>query len=214
MSPEQVKAYFTRSDGSFHFSRWARPLAPVIFGTDDASLPALKDGIRETASLADLPLVDADPELGSNFMVFFVADWAQLLEVPHLGRLLPDLAALVDRLGQAGANQYRSFRFEEGGAIKLCVILLRMDADLAKVSAQTLATMQTVQSLLLWSDAAFRDESPVAMVADGGHCIAKPAVAALIRAAYDPVLPAATDDPTHAHRLAARASLLLGDLET
>lgn len=208
MTPERVRALFTRSDGGFRFARWGRPLAPVIFGTDDASLTPLKDAIRAVAALGDLPLADTDPELGANMLVFFCAEWSDLLAVPHLDRLIPDLAALIDRLGQAGANQYRSFRFDEAGAIKLCLILLRYDAHLRGVPAHTLATAQAAQSMLLWSDIAFHGESAIGET--GGGAVVKPDIAALIRAAYDPVLPAATTDPSHAHRLAARAALLLG----
>ena len=211
MTPEQVTALFTRADGSFRFARWGRPLAPVVFGTDDASLSIVKDAIRETAALGDLTLTDTDPELGANLLVFFVADWAELRSVPQLDRLLPELPQLLDRLGQAGANQYRSFRFDEGGAIRLCLVFLRMDAELAAVPAQRLAAAQMVQSMLLWSDRAFGPgDSPVAAVTAAGHTVARPDIAALIRAAYDPRLPAASDDPALAYRLAARARLLLG----
>lgn len=212
MTPDQVESLFTRSDGSFQFARWGRPLAPVVFSTDDATLDVFKDAIRAVAGLGDLGLTDTDPELGVNLPVFVVADWAELAEVPHLGQLIPDLAELLPRLQAAGANQYRSFRFDADGAIRLCVILLRNDENLQATSAQTVATAQMAQSMLLWSDTAFSDESPVALLPEGG-AIVRPQIAALIRAAYDPVLPAASDDPALALRLAARAGLLLGDLE-
>lgn len=213
MTPETVASLFTRSDGSFRFARWGRAPAPVVFGTDDASLGIIKDALRVVASLGDLPLHETDPQFGANLLVFFVRDWAELAEVPNLDRVIEGLDGLLERLSEAGANQYRVFRFDESGAIKFCAILLRFDADLAAVPAQTLATAQMVQSMLLWSDTAFLDRSPVATVSDTGHAIARPDIAALIRAAYDPVLPPASDDPAHAHRLAARASLLLGDLD-
>ena len=212
MTPDQVESLFTRSDGSFQFARWGRPLAPVVFGTDDATLDVFKDAIRAVAGLGDLGLTDTDPELGVNLPVFVVADWAELAEVPHLGQLIPDLAELLPRLQAAGANQYRSFRFDADGAIRLCVILLRNDENLQATSAQTVATAQMAQSMLLWSDTAFSDESPVALLPEGG-AIVRPQIAALIRAAYDPVLPAFAREPAIAHRLAARARLLLGDLD-
>ncbi len=211
MTPETVEALFTRSDGTFRFARWGRPLAPVVFGTDDASLDLIKDALRATAALGKLEIVDTDPEFGANLLIFFVSEWGELAGVPNLDRLIPDLGPLLDRLDQAEANQYRSFRFDADGAISLCTILLRMDADLSALSAQTLATGQMVQSILLWSDTAFRSESPLATLTDDGHTVARPDIAALIRAAYDPVLPAASENSVHAHRLAARARLLLGD---
>ena len=78
--------------------------------------------------------------------------------------MLPDFAQLTDRLIQAGANQYRTFRFEPDGAIKFCAIFLKYDSDLQAVPAQALATAQMVQSMLLWSDTAFRSESAIATV--------------------------------------------------
>ncbi len=212
MTPERVAALFTRSDGTFRFARWGRPLVPVIFGTDDATLTPLKDGIRRVAALGDLGVAETDPELGANYLMFFCRDWPELAGVPNLDRLIPDFAPLLDRLGQAGANQYRSFAFDEAGAIRLCTVLLRMDAALGEMPAEDLAMLQTVQSMALWSDTAFRAESPLGRLPDGG-VIVVPEIAALIRAAYDPVLPATSTEPPFAARLAARAGLLLRDLE-
>jgi len=211
MTPETVEALFTRSDGTFRFARWGRPLAPVVFGTDDASLDLIKDALRTTAALGRLEIVDTDPEFGANLLIFFVSDWGELAAVPNLDRLIPDLGPLLDRLVRAEANQYRSFRFDADGAISLCTIMLRMDDVLSALPAQTLATGQIVQSMLLWSDTAFRTESPLLTITDSGLTVARPDIAALLRAAYDPVLPAASEDPVHAHRLAARAGLLLGN---
>jgi hypothetical protein len=58
-----------------------------------------------------------------------------------------------------------------------------------------------VQTILLWSDTAFLGSSPLAVVR-GWPALLKPQIADLIRAAYDPVLPAAATDPAHALRLA------------
>ncbi|MEM8788869.1 MAG: hypothetical protein AAGE76_11460 [Pseudomonadota bacterium] len=212
MTPQTTAALFTRADGSFHFARWGRPLAPVVFGTDDATLDTIKDAIRTVAGFGDLRLTETDPELGANLLFFFVADWQDLAQIANLDRLVPDLAPLLDRLAVHDANQYRIFRFDPGGAIRVCVIFLRMDTALGSVPTQVLATAQMAQSMLLWSDTAFRDQSPIAILNDSGAAIVRPEIAALIRAAYDPGLPAMSRDPAIAHRLAARAALLLGDL--
>ena len=210
-SPEDPAAeaaeLFTRSDGSFRFARWGRALAPVIYGTDDQGVAIFEDALRSVAGLAGLSVQDTDPELGANFMVFLVNDWAELTGVPHLDKLIPDLARLVQTLRAAGANQYRIFGFEEGGAIRICITLIRYDEEMREVSAQTLAVGQSVMGLLLWSDHAFTGESPVALV-EGGRCVVKPWHADLIRAAYDPALPDAADDASFAMRLAARISVL------
>jgi hypothetical protein len=59
-----------------------------------------------------------------------------------------------------------------------------------------------VQVIVLWSDRAFTDVSPLAQV--GGAVMLRPEIGAVIRAGYDPVLPAMARDPSHALRLAAR----------
>jgi hypothetical protein len=199
-------ALFTRSDGTFLFSRWGRPIAPVIFGMADESLPAAKGAIAAVCALAGLPVVETDPELGANLMVFAFREWDELRAVPHLDRLVEGLHPLVDRLVAADANQYRVFRFDEGGAIRAAFVFLRMDAHLSAVPAADLMLVQAVQVILLWSDTAFADGAPLAMA--GGQVILRPEIGAVIRAAYDPVLPAASRDPSHALRIAARLSLL------
>jgi hypothetical protein len=77
-----------------------------------------------------------------------------------------------------------------------------MDENLSAVPAETLALSQIVQSVLLWSDTAFRERSPLAAVGD--KTILRPDIAGLVRAAYDPVMPSAAQDASHALRLAAR----------
>ncbi|WP_372439867.1 hypothetical protein [Sulfitobacter mediterraneus] len=202
MDAAQIETLFTRSDGSFAFARWGRPVCPIVFGVDDATLAVVKGAIEATCQLAGHEMGEMDAELGSNLMMFFFSDWAELIEVPGMDRLVPDLDQMVARLQAADANQYRFFRFDEAGAIKACFVFLRMDDHLADVPAQTLALSQIVQSMLLWSDEAFQDQSPLAMAAD--TTVLRPDVAALIRAAYDPVLPHAAQCASHALRLAAR----------
>ena len=201
---EAVRALFTRSDGAYLFARWGRPIATVVFGVEDASLPVLKGAVEATARLAGVGTADADPELGANLMVFFVRGWSELAGVPNLDRLIPDLDALLGRLEAADANQYRVFRFDAAGAIRAAFVLLRMDEHLsAAVPAETLALSQAVQTILLWSDAAFGERSPLLAV-PGRGAVLRPEIGDVIRAAYDPVLPAHARDPAHALRLAAR----------
>ena len=197
-----VEALFTRADGTFLFARWGRPIVPVVFGVEDATIGVLKGALEALCVLTGHRMAETDPELGANLMAFFLRDWRELEAVPGMDRLVPELPALLDRLEAAGANQYRIFRFDAGGSIRACFVFCRMDADLAAVPADTLALSQMVQSMLLWSDAAFQDSSPLAMVR--GVAVLRPDIADLMRAAYDPVLPGVARDPAHALRLAAR----------
>ena len=195
---------FMRSDGGYGFARWGRPIAPVVFGVNEETLSVVKGAFEAVTTMAGHSLEDVDPELGSNCMVFFFRNWDELLGVPDLDRLVPDLDALVGRLAQDGASQYRAFRFDESGAIKAAFVFLRMQGALAELPGEVIALWQVVQVMLVWSDAAFRAQSPLAIA--GQTTILRPEIADLIRAAYDPVLPDVTQDKSHALRLFARIS--------
>lgn len=206
MDSGDVEQLFTRGDGQFAFARWGRAIAPIVFGVEDETLWVIKGAIEAVCQLAGHEMADGDAELGSNFMWFFFQEWDELLDVPRLDDMLPDLGPLVERLKDVDANQYRVFRFDNAGAIKACFVFLRMDTNLEAVSADTLALSQVSQSILLWSDTAFQTQSPLALV--GETTVLRPEIGQLISAAYDPVLPVSTKDPTHALRLSARIGVM------
>jgi len=203
LTPGHIAALFTRASGEYAFARWGRPIVPVVFGLDDATLPVLKGAIEAIVTLADHKMAETDPELGANTMVFFLRDWDELRAVPGLDRMIPDLGLLLDRLIAAEANQYRIFRFDPNGGIKAAFVFVRMDDHLSEVSAETIALSQAVQLILLWSDRAFTDRAPLAVLPDG-RTVLRPEIGTLIRVAYDPVLPVVAADPSHALRLYAR----------
>lgn len=202
MTPEHIETMFTAPNGDYRFSRWGRPVVPVVFGLEDETLPVIKGAFETVCALAGHRMAETDPELGSNCMVFFLRDWSELPQVRDLARLIPDLVPLVERLQRAGANQYRTFRFDDTGAIKAAFVFLRMDESLSDLPAATLALGQVVQTMLLWSEEAFRRQSPLAVA--GGKTVLRPEIAGVIRAAYDPALPVAARDVSHALRLFAR----------
>jgi hypothetical protein len=205
VSADEVERLFTRSDGQYLFARWARPIVPVVFGVAPETLPILKGAIEAVVTLAGHRMAETDPELGANLMLFYFRDWRELLEVPDLGRMIDGLGPLVERLEAAGANQYRVFRFDAGGAIRACFEFARMDAELSAVPAETLALNQAVQMILLWSDRAFDARPPLALA--GEVAVLRPEIGAVIRAGYDPVLPAVSRDRVHAMRVAARGQV-------
>ncbi|NEX47847.1 hypothetical protein [Pseudotabrizicola algicola] len=208
MDAERISAMFTRGDGSYLCARWGRPIVPVVFGVEEATLTVVKGAVEAVVALAGHKMAETDAELGANLMLFFCRDWAELRAVPNLDRLIEGLGPLVDRLEAAGANQYRVFRFDQAGAIRACFVFLRMDAALASVPAAPLALSQAVQVILPWSERAFAGAPPLEI--REGVAVLKPEVAALIRAAYDPVLPQVARDASHALRLAARVTLAGG----
>jgi hypothetical protein len=187
MEAERIAALFTREDGSFLCARWGRPVAPVIFGLAEESLAIFSGAIRAGFAHAGHPVAETDPEMGANFMVFAVRDWDELAGVPDLDRLTgqPDLP---DRLSRSGADQYRIQRFDADGGIRACVMLLRLGGALAEAHPAALAEALTMRAALSFATEIAPEAS----------------IAALIRAAYDPVLPVAARDPSHALRLAAR----------
>ena len=204
MRPEEIEALFTRSGGDYVFARWGRAIAPVVFGVDEATLAVVKGACEAVVTLAGHEMGEMDAELGSNLMVFFFKDWDELPEVPGLDKLVPDLVPQVARLKAAGANQFRFFRFDKAGAIQAAFVFLRMDEALSQMSAEDIALGQMAQIILLWSDRAFAERSPLAVA--GGRTVLRPEIGDLIRAAYDPVMPVAANDASHALRLAARLS--------
>lgn len=204
MTPDQIEAHFTRSNGDFLCARWGRPIVPVVFGVEEATLSTIKGAIELVVGFSGHKMAETDPELGANLMFFFCRDWAELVDVPNLDQLVPELKAVVERLEAADANQYRIFRFDKDGAIRACFVFLRMDAAMSKLPAETIALGQAVQMLALWSESAFATTSPLALAK--GVPVLRPEIGALLKAVYDPILPVVSQDKTHALRLFARIS--------
>lgn len=202
MTPDDIETLFAGENGTFRFARWGRPISPIVFGVEEETLSVVKGAFEAVAMLAGHHMAETDPEFGSNCMVFFFRDWSELLDVPDLDRLVPELGALVPRLEQAGATQYRLFRFDAQGAIKAAFVFLRMDEQMSDLPAETVALSQVVQVMLVWSDRAFAEISPLAIA--NGATILRPEIADVIRAAYDPLLPVASNDSSLALRMFAR----------
>lgn len=202
MTPETIEALFTRADGGYLCARWGRPLAPVVFGVEDETIEVVRAALQAVAGLAGLELAETDPELGANLMIFFVGAWDDLRGVPNLDRLIDGFGGVLDRLEAAGAHQYRVFRFDEAGAIRACFAFVRVGPELEGQGADVIALGQAVQAMLSWGEGAFDTASPLALAE--GRAVLRPEIAALIAAAYDPVMPAAAEDRAHALRLSAR----------
>lgn len=199
-TPDDIAALFTRA-GGYAFARWGRPIVPVVFGVEESTLAVLKGAIEAVVALASHKMAEEDTELGANLMVFFIRGWDDLIGVPNLERLIEGLPDLVTRLKAADANQYRMFRFDAAGAIRAAFVFVKMESDLADVPAADLALDQAVRMILAWGEGAFPRGT---LVRAGDVSVLDPALAGVIRAAYDPVLPAVSADPSHALRLFAR----------
>lgn len=200
LTPEAITRLFTRPEG-YVFARWGRPIVPVVFGVAEDSLAVVKGAIEAVVALSGHKMAEHDPELGANLMIFFCADWTELLTVPDLDRLVDGLRDLVARLTAAGANQHRMFRFDDTGAIRASFVFLRMDDGLAELPAEDLALDQAVRMVLVWGEEAFDGGTLVVL---DGKVVLRPDLAGVIRAAYSPLMPVSARDPSHALRLFAR----------
>lgn len=183
---DEIAGLFTR-DGRYLCARWGRPVAPVIFGLSEETLGILRNVIRAALNHARHPMVETDPEMGANMMSFFVSDWDELADLPDLAQLTGQ-GNLPHRLKAQGADQYRIFRFDPDGGIRACMSFVKMGGALAQAHPAQLAETLVMRALLTFAV----DVAPSA------------ALAGLIRAAYDPVMPVAANDASHAMRLAAR----------
>ncbi|WP_378942227.1 hypothetical protein [Paracoccus sp. R86501] len=187
MTADRIETLFTQANQGFLCARWGRPVAPVIFGLADETLDIFRGAIKAGFTHAGHPVVETDPEMGANLMVFFLRNWDELSDIPDLAHLT-GIDDLPQRLSGSQLTQYRLFRYDDGGAIRACMIFLNMSGPLADAHPAMLAERVMMQSALTFATDFTADVQ----------------MAALIRAAYDPVLPVASDQPTHAMRLAAR----------
>ncbi|PIB24015.1 hypothetical protein BFP76_01830 [Amylibacter kogurei] len=211
-SPEAIEKLFDHN-GTYRFARWGRPIAPVVFGVDDDTLTAMKSAMATTVGVAGQTLVETDPELGSNFMWFFCQEWNEIMSVPDLEKLVPNLDQTIVQLEQRNLNSHRVFAFDSDGAIKLCVMFVRIKGEMVDVPVHVLTTGETFQAMALWSPNAFQDESPIAIIQENNLCLVKPEYAAILRASYDATMPAVADDASHALRVSARALKLWQDMQ-
>jgi hypothetical protein len=202
--PNEIETLFARQDGSYAFARWGRPIAPIVFGVDDATLQTVKGAVEAVVTLAGHQMAETDPELGSNLMFFFFRDWSELLDVPDLDRMIPDLKQLVKKLNAADAAHYRAFRFDDQNAIQAAFVFVRIAGAAAKQPAEDLALSQVVQIMLMWGDQAFATKSPLALMPGQKSAVLRPEIAGVIAAAYDRMMPSFADDKSHALRLFAR----------
>ena len=104
LTASEIERMFTRTDGSYAFARWGRPICPVVFGVQDETLVIMKSAIEAVCIAAGHRTDELDPELGSNLMMFFFSDWEELRAVPDLDQMIPQLR-LGDRSSPRRAGQ-------------------------------------------------------------------------------------------------------------
>lgn len=212
LSPQHIETMFMHSDG-YRFARWARPIVPVVFGVEDETLGIMKTAIATTVGITGRKIEELDPEIGANFMWFFCKDWEEILDIPKLEKLIPNLKEIISTLQSNNINTHRVFSFEATGGIKLCVVLICLKGEVATISIDALTMRETFLALTLWSSSYFLKINPIAVIATNTLCVVKPKYAVVLRAIYNPILPNATTDKTHALRVFARAFKLWKEME-
>ena len=108
LTVQEIENFFMRPNGDYVFARWGRPIAAVVFGVLDESLSIIKSAVEAVCLASGHKTSELDPDIGSNLMVFFFKDWSELLEVPDLEHIIPNLEVLLEKLETAEANQYLS----------------------------------------------------------------------------------------------------------
>lgn len=204
---ERIRELF--GGDAFKFARWGCPIAPVVMGLDDKGARLFEEAVRAVAEVAGHEVEEIDPEMGANFIICVMQDWAHALRAPNLPNFLPDLPALIERLTAAGANRYRVFAFDDQGAIRAGITLLRYDAQMREAPVDYIALSEAALGMLIYDEAGVSGDRPVIMAAFGEdeedvRAVLSPWHARLLRAAYDPTIPAGSKDPSLALRLAAR----------
>lgn len=200
----------------FKFARWGGPISPVVVGLDDKGCKLFEEAIGAVAELAGAKIEEIDPEMGANFMVYVMSDWAHATRAPNLPNFLPDLPALIQRLTEANANRYRVFAFDDAGAIRAAITLLRYDEQMQAAPVDYIALTEAALGMLVYDEAGVAADRPVVMARfedDDARAIMSPWHAMLLRAAYDPAIPAGSKDPALAMRLAARIDVQEADEE-
>ena len=201
---------------NFKFARWGGPISPVVIGLDDKGAKLFEEAIGAVADMAGAKIEEIDPEMGANFMVYVMADWSHAARAPNLPNFLPDLPDLIDRLEKANANRYRVFAFDDQGAIRAAITLLRYDEQMQAAPVDYIALTEAALGMLVFDEAGAANDRPVIMAQfeDGDQrAILTPWHAMLLRASYDPAIPAGSKDPTLAMRLAARIDVQTADEE-
>ena len=193
---------------AFKFARWGGPICPVVVGLDDKGARLFEEAIGAVADLAGARMEEIDPEMGANMFIYVMSDWASAALAPNLGSFIPDLPALVARLTEANANRYRVFAFDDQGAIRASITMLRYDEQMQEAPVDYIALTEAMLAMLVFDERGVAEDRPVVMAKfeddEEARAILNPWHGRLLRAAYDPTIPAGSKDPALAMRLAAR----------
>lgn len=203
MTPQTLRAYFTGADGGYRFARWTGPIRAAVFGEGAVTPAVLAEALGRVGALTGHPgglVTDGAMTWGLGL----VRDWPDLLDLPGLGRLMPDVARFAAEAERRGWNQFRRFSHDGAGGITGCIGLVRLAGPLGALAPETLALRQAALVRLSWSVPHLLQVG-LAEAAPGGGDRLRPEIETVLAAAYDAAVPPASTDPAHADRLAAVA---------
>lgn len=193
---------------AFKFARWGGAICPIVVGLDEKGARLFEEAISAVADLAGAKMEEIDPEMGANMFIYVLSDWSNAALAPNLGNFIPDLPALVERLTEANANRYRVFAFDDQGAIRASITMLRYDEQMQEAPVDYIALTEAMLAMLVFDERGVSEDRPVVMAKfeddDEARAILNPWHGRLLKAAYDPTIPAGSKDPALAMRLAAR----------
>lgn len=208
MNPTAERIQRLFGGANFKFARWGCAISPVVVGLDDKGTQLFEEAISAIAEVADLKVEELDPEMGANMMIYIMGDWSHADKTPNLPNFLPDLPALVERLNKANANRYRVFAFDDQGAVRASITLLRYDEQMQEAPVDYIALTEAVLATLVFDERGVSEDRPIVMAKfedeDVARAVLSPWHARLLKAAYDPTIPAASGETALAMRLAAR----------
>ncbi|MEM7268543.1 MAG: hypothetical protein AAF401_04740 [Pseudomonadota bacterium] len=203
---DRIQALF--GGEAFKFSRWGGGITPVVVGLDDKGVQLFEEAIGAVAEVAGVEIEEIDPEMGANMMVYIMSDWAHAAQAPNLPNFIPELPALIARLSAANANRYRVFAFDDAGAIRASITLLRYDEQMQAAPVDYIALTEAALAMLVYDEQGVAADRPIVMAKfddeEDARAIMAPFHARLLQAAYDPTIPSGSNDPSLALRLAAR----------
>ncbi|MGB0508071.1 MAG: hypothetical protein ACPGGK_17940 [Pikeienuella sp.] len=210
MSDDVARIQALFGGDAFKFARWGGPICPVVVGLDDKGTQLFEEAIGAVVELAGAKLDEIDPEMGANMMVYIMGDWAHAAQAPNLPNFIPDLPLLIERLNKAGANRYRVFAFDDQGAIRASITMLRYDEQMQEAPVDYIALTEAALAMLVYDEGGVMQDRPVILAKfedddeDIARAVVSPWHGRLLAAAYDPTIPAGSKDPSLALRLAAR----------
>ena len=201
MHPDTIARYFTRSDGTFLFKRWAIPMVPGVFGSAAPDHKLLEATFAKTEDLTGHSIKNHADGSAMNASLWFVDNFGDLLKIPGTGGLLGALGGIVKSLRKSSPIFRRSITDDAAtGGIGQMAFITQMSRFAPDRPLDERVLRLVLQTQLCW---AIGGRFP-GLMTDGpnGTQVLSPEALAILRVAYDPSLPHVSTDPALAVQIA------------